>query len=84
MVRQERHVVGREVLQHTQFHFLSVASEVLVFRRIILECDNEPSTESLQDSVIQACAGVEVVPQGSPEGDHKANGRVEIGVREVK
>ena len=49
----------------------------LGFRRIILECDNEPSTKALQDAVIHACVGVEVIPQGPPEGDHMVNGRVE-------
>ena len=34
----------------------------LGFLRIILKCDNEPTTKSLQDVVIQACAGVEVIP----------------------
>ena len=34
--------------------------------------------------MIQACAGVEVIPQGPREGDHMANGRVEMAVREVK
>ena len=47
-------------------------------------CDNEPSTKSLQYAVIQVCADVEVIPQGPPEGDHMANGRVEMAVREVK
>ena len=47
-------------------------------------CDNEPSTKSLQDSAIRSLAGVEVIPQGPPEGDHKANGREEMAVREVK
>ena len=56
----------------------------LAFRRIILKCDNEPSTKALQDAVIHACVGVEVIPQGSPEGDHMANGRVEMALREVK
>ena len=56
----------------------------LGFRRIILECDNEPSTKALQDAVIHACVGVEVIPQGPPDGDHMANGRVEMAVREVK
>ena len=42
---------------------------------IILKCDNEPSTKSLQDLVIQACARVEVIPQGPPEGDHMAKSR---------
>ena len=56
----------------------------LGFRRIILKCDNEPSTKALQDAVIHACVGVEVIPQGPPEGVHMANGRVEMAVREVK
>ena len=55
----------------------------LVFRRIILKCDNEPSTKSVQDAVVHAFAGVEVIPQGPPEGDHMANGRVEMAVREA-
>ena len=56
----------------------------LSFRRIILKCDNEPSTKALQDAVTYAYVGEEVVPQGPPEGDHMANGRVEMTVREVK
>ena len=53
-------------------------------RRIILKCDNEPSSKAVQDAVIQACVGVEVIPQGSLGSDHMANGRVEMAVREVK
>ena len=34
--------------------------------------------------MIHACEGVEVIPQGPPEGDHMSSGRVEIAVREVK
>ena len=56
----------------------------LGFRRIILTCDSEPSTKALQDAVIHACVGVEVIPQGPPVGDHMANGRVDMAVREVK
>ena len=56
----------------------------LGFRRIILKCDNEASMKALQDVVIHACVGVEVNPQGPLEGDHVANGRVEMAVREVK
>ena len=56
----------------------------LGFRKIISKCDNEPSTKALQDAVIHACARVEVIPQGPLEGDHMANGRVEMAVREVK
>ena len=78
MVKRERHVVNGKVPQHTPFYFLWVSSKI--FRRIFLKCDHEPSTKALQDAVIHACVGVEVFPQGSPEGDHMANGRV----REVK
>ena len=56
----------------------------LGFRRSILKCDNETSTKALQDAVIHACVGVEVTPQGPLEGDHMANGAVEVAVREVK
>ena len=44
----------------------------LGFRRIILKCDNESNTRALQDAVIHACVGVEVIPQGLLEGDHMA------------
>ena len=56
----------------------------LRFHRIILKCDNEPSAKSLQDAVILACSGVEVIPQGPPEGVHMAHGSVEMTVREMK
>ena len=55
----------------------------LGFRRIMLKCDDEPSTKPLQDALIQACAGVEVIPQGPLDGDHMANGRVQMAVRKV-
>ena len=64
--------------------FLVGFIEDLGFRRIILKCDNERSAKALQDAVIHACVGVEVIPQGPPEGDHMANGRVEMVVREAK
>ena len=71
---------------HTAYSILLLVGFItdLRFRRIILKCDNEPSTKALQDAVIQACVGVEVIPQGPPEGDHMANRRVEMAVREVK
>ena len=47
-------------------------------------CDNAPIPKAHQDAVIQVCAGVEGIPQGTLEGDHMANGRVEMAVREVK
>ena len=34
--------------------------------------------------MIQACVGVEMIPHGPPEGDHMANSRMEMAVREVK
>ena len=64
--------------------FLVVFIKVLGFRTTIVKCDHEPSAKALQHGVIQACAGVEVIPQGPPEGDHMANGRVAMAVREVK
>ena len=73
-----------KVPQHTAFQFLLASSKDLRFHRIILKCDNEPSTKTLQDAVIQACGRVEEIPQGPPEGDLMANGRVEMAVREVK
>ena len=82
MVKRERHVVNVKVPQHTRFSFLVCFIKDLGFRRIILECDNELSTKALQDAVIMACAGVEVIPQGPSEGDHMAKDRVEIPVRE--
>ena len=63
---------------HTAYSisFLVGFIKELGFRRTILKCDNEPSTKSLQDAVVQACAGLQVVPQGPPEGDHTANSGV--------
>ena len=49
-----------------------------------MKCDNEPGTKALHDAVIHVCVEVEVIPQGPQEGDHMANGRVEMAVREVK
>ena len=66
------------------FSFLVGFIKDFGFRRIILKCHNEPSTKAPQDAVIHPCVGVEVIPQGPPEGDHMSNGRVEMAVREVK
>ena len=84
MVKPDRHVVSGNVPQHTPFRFLWASSQILVFAESLLKCDNEPNTKSRQDAVIQACAGVEVMSQGPREGDHLANGRVEMAVRGVK
>ena len=64
--------------------FLVCFIKDLGFRGFILKCDTEPSMKSLQDAVIHACVGVEVIPQGPPEGDHMSNCCVEMAVREVK
>ena len=53
----------------------------LGFRKIMLESDNDLSTKSFQDAVIEACAGVQLIPHGP---HYMANGRVEMAVREVK
>ena len=70
--------------QHAPFHFFVGFIKDLGLRRIILRCDNELSTKALQDAVIHACVGLEVIPQEAPEGDHMANGRVQMAVRGVK
>ena len=69
--------MNAKVPQHTPFHFFLVSSKILVFAESFLKCDGEPSTKALRDAVIHACVGVEVIPQGPPEGDHMANGCVE-------
>ena len=72
MVKRERHVVIGKVPQAYFISFLVGFIKDLGFRRTILKCDNEPSSKALQDAVIHACVGVEVIPQGPPEGDHMA------------
>ena len=73
-----------KVSQHAPFHFLLDSSKILVFAESFLKVDNEPSTKALQDAVIHACVGVDKIPQGPLEGDHMANNRVELAVRDVK
>ena len=74
MVKRERHVVNGKVPQAYSNSFLVGFIKDIGFRRIILKCDNEPSSKALQDAVIHACVGVGVIPQGPPEGDHMAKG----------
>ena len=61
-------VLNGKAPQHAPFRLLLVSSKILRFRRIFLKCDNEPSAKSFHDAVIHACVGVEVIPQGPPEG----------------
>ena len=44
----------------------------------------EEERERTTPIVAFACVGVEVIPKGPPEGDHMANRRGEMTVREVK
>ena len=78
MAKRERHVCERKGPTAYSISFLVGFIKDLGCRRIILKCDNEPSTDALQDAVIHACVGVEVVPQGPPESDHVANGNAEL------
>ena len=84
MVKRERHVVNGKGPTAYSISFLVGFIKDLDFRRTTFKFDNESSTKALQDAVIHACVGVEVIPQGPPEGDHMANGLVEMAVREVK
>ena len=61
---------------HSTLHFILVGFiKDLGFRRILLKFDSETSTKEFLDSVIHACVGVEVIPQGPLEGAHMASGR---------
>ena len=66
------------------FHFLSVSSKILVFAESFCNATTNRARKHSKMRAIHACVGVEVIPQGPPEGDHMANGRVEMAVREVK
>lgn len=46
------------------------------YRRIIFQSDGEPSICALKTSVTPRLPAVEVVLRESPEGDHRANGKV--------
>ena len=70
MLKRERRVVNGSLIKDLVFFS----------RRTILKCNHEPSTKSLQDAGIQACAEVDVIPQGPLDGGHMANGRVEMAV----
>ena len=78
MVKRERHVANENAPSACSISFLVGFIKDLGFRSIFLKCDNKPSTKSPQDAVIQACAGVEMIPQGVPEGDHMDRGSVRI------
>ena len=73
-----------KVRQITQVHFLIAFIKSLGFRRILAKSDNERALLSLIERVMNNLTGFEVVQMMSPEGDHKANGPAEVGVREIK
>ena len=49
-----------------------------------MKSDNERSSLSLIERVMNSLTGVELVQMTSPEGDHPANGLAQVGVREIK
>ena len=54
MVKREVHVVNGEFPTANSISFLVGFIKDLVFHRIILKLDNEPSTKALQDALIHA------------------------------
>ena len=69
MVKRERRVVnGKRGPTACSISFLVGLIKDLGFGRTYLKCDNELSTKAFQDAVTHACMGVEVTPQGPPEG----------------
>ena len=68
MVKLERHVVERKGPTACVISFLVGFITDLCFRRIILKCDHEPNTKSVQDAVIQTWGRVEGIPEGPLEG----------------
>ena len=51
---------------------------------MLLKCDNEPATIALRAAVKEQLRDVEIMDVGPPEGDHRANSRAEVAVRETK
>jgi hypothetical protein len=64
--------------------FLADAVRETGYRRIIFKSDNEPSIIALKAAVREAVAEVEFVLNESPTGDHRANGEIEVMIRELK
>ena len=67
-----------KVPQHTSFHFLLVSSKILVFAESFCNATTNRARKHSKKRAIHESLGVEVIPQGTLEGDHMANGRVEI------
>ena len=56
--------------------------DFMVYKRVILKSDQEPSIVALCDAVKNGWHG-EVVPEASPKGESKSNGEVERAVQSV-
>ena len=52
--------------------------------RVILKSDDESAIVALKQKVKEQAVGIEITLQESPTGDHAANGRAEVSVREQK
>ena len=53
-------------------------------KRVLGMSDNEPALLAIKEAVVQRLKGIEMVPKQSPVGDHRANGSIEVAVRELK
>eukprot|EP00971_Amphidinium_carterae_P319056 6341926-Amphidinium_carterae.1 len=58
--------------------------QLLGHRRLVLKSDGEPAILALKNQVRAAAKDVEIIPQESPPGDHKAAGMAENTVKKVK
>ena len=56
----------------------------LGWKRVVLKSDNEHSLVRLAEESASYCTTCECVPRRSPEGDHAANGAIEVMCQEVK
>ena len=77
-------VVDRKGASDNASSFLTAFIKSLGFKRILVRSDTERSLLSLIERMMNNLMGVESVQMTSPEGDHAANGLVEVGVREIK
>ena len=83
-------VVDRTGASDYASSFLTTFIESLGFKLILVRSDNERSLLSLIEKLslieLVTCSltGVELMLMTSPEGDHQANGFVQVGVREIK
>ena len=54
------------------------------YNRLILKSDGEPAIVALKREVKSKAAGIEIILQEAPTGDHSANGAVEVAIRDEK